>query len=73
MAVVKDLDLAKAVFSDRSDQVAELEEIIKAGEAKAAEMQKLIDEQTARINDLEKRIADLKQIMEAIALEGGLE
>ena len=73
MAVVKDLDLAKAVFSDRSDQVEELEKIIKAGEAKAAEMQKLIDEQTARISDLEKRIAELKQTMEAIALEGGLE
>ena len=73
MAVVKDMDLAKAVFSDNSDQVAELEEIIKAGEAKAAEMQKLIDEQTARISDLEKRIAELKQTMEAIALEGGLE
>ena len=73
MAVVKDLDLAKAVFSDRSDQVAELEEIIKAGEAKAAEMQKIIDKQKAQIDDLEKRIAELKQTMEAVFLGGGLE
>lgn len=73
MAIVKDMDLAKAVFSDRSDQVEELEKIIKAGEEKAAEMKKIIDEQKARIDDLEKRISDLKLAMEAIALGGGLE
>ena len=73
MAVVKDMDLAKAVFLDRSDQVEELEKIIKAGEVKAAEMQKIIDEQKTQIDDLEKRIEELKQTMEAVFLGGGLE
>lgn len=73
MAVVKDMDLAKAVFSDNSDQVAEFEEIIKAGEAKAAEMQKIIDEQKTRIAELETKIEDLKNAVETVFLGGGLE
>ena len=68
MAIVKDMDLAKAVFLDNSDQVQELQKQIELGEKKAAEMSKIIEEQKARIAELEQKIEDLKNATENLFL-----
>ena len=68
MAIVKDMDLAKAVFSDNSNQIQELQKQIELGEKKVAEMSKIIEEQKARIAELEQKIEDLKTATENLFL-----
>ena len=58
MAIVKDMDLAKAVFSDNSNQIQELQKQIELGEKKVAEMSKIIEEQKVETKSINLCVRD---------------